>query len=69
MYEVDLIGGPEDGNAYMFPDTPPYLYFPYIPEPVTMLAGPDDLMEIFKAPKLVYKHVLNGLYIFQGVQE
>lgn len=68
-YVVDLIGGPEDGKEYSFPDLPPFLFFPYIPEPATMLAYTDDHTTLYNAPKLVYRHITNGLYWFQGIQD
>ena len=68
MYEVDLVGGPEDGHTYYFPDLPPYLYFPYIPEPVSLLAGPSEPFPDFThTPKLVYRHIMHNLYWYQGV--
>lgn len=69
MYEVDLIGGPEDGNSYVFPDTPTYLYFPYLTVPVGMMWTDDHTITPFNAPKLVYKHIMNGLYLYQGIQD
>ncbi len=64
------MGGPEDGNSYTMPDLPPYLYFPFIPEPLALLSGPSDMsLPNFEAPKLVYKHVINGLYSYQGIVE
>lgn len=57
----DLVGGPEDGNSYSFPDWPEYLYFPYL------VGELNDDVSFTSAPKLVYKRVVNRLYWFQGV--
>ncbi len=71
MFEVDLVGGPEDGHTYAFSDLPPFLYFPYLPEPVGLLPGETEDMPVplFETPKLVYKRVFNNLYLYQGITE
>ncbi len=71
MFEVDLVGGPNDGHTYMMADLPPYLYFPYLPEPAGLLDGPveDMPVPIFDTPKLVYRKVFGNLYLYQGISE
>ncbi len=71
MYEVDLVGGPEDGHTYTMADLPPYIYFPYIPEATGWLTGPhlDMPVPVFETPKLVYRHVIQNLYLFMGIQD
>lgn len=73
MYEVDLVGGPEDGHTYVRTDLPPYLYFPYFPEPAGLLEGPHEPTDpwtlAYATPKLVYRHITHGLYWYQGISE
>lgn len=71
MYEVDLVGGPEDGHTYVFPDLPPYIFFPYLPEPAGWLTGPatSDSFPFEIPPKLVYRHIIHNLYWFMGIQK
>lgn len=70
MYEVDLIGGPEDGHTYAWPMNPPNLiYFPYMPEVLALLPGPSQPYPISETPKLVYRRIVNNLYWYQGMVE
>lgn len=70
MCEVDLVGGPEDGKTFFFSHLPPYIYFPYLEENWAHILMDDELKDFIADPprKHVYRHVINNLYSYVGIQ-
>ncbi len=66
LYEVDLVGGPEDGHTYELPNLPPYLYFPMVTVP--RVWSSDHTFPEAPTQHAVYKLVINNIYWFEGIQ-
>lgn len=63
-YACDLIGGPHDGETFVFPTKPPFLYFPEIEIGAAVQNITDIPSGIVR--RLVYVHAILGIYIYKG---
>lgn len=67
-YACDLIGGPHDGETFVFPTKPAFLYFPVV-EQGSAVQNLSDEPPLPPLRKAVYVRSVLGLYIYKGVEK